>query len=69
MNNRNRELEYQRLAKRMLRLNKRASAGVLLMSEADKYDLSATSLCMEACRRNNARLAGIPGANLAMQGV
>jgi hypothetical protein len=66
MNKRNREREYQRLLSRMLRLNKKASAGVLFMSDANKYDLSATSLCVEAHLRNNSRLAGMPEGGSAI---
>jgi hypothetical protein len=53
---RNRQLEYERLIRRMHRLSNKARREKL-MSEADRDDLRATALCVEAYRRNESRIA------------
>jgi hypothetical protein len=54
--------------RRMARLSSKASAAQRLMSEADKHDLTATSMCLEACRHNAARLEAARDSHNSLAG-
>jgi hypothetical protein len=63
MNQGNRDRDYEQLTRRLARLTNKANAGRGSLSEADRHDLTATSLCLQACRRNAARLEAARALN------